>query len=274
VEELTGKRVLVTGAADGIGRGAALAFAREGARLMLVDIDSEKVASVAEEVRRLGAECKSYTADVSDEGSVRVLAEEVRRDFGGVDVLVNVAGVCVVSRILEQSLEDWKWLLGVNLWGPLHTIREFVPAMCEQRSGHVVNVASLGGLVHFGLIGSYCVSKAGLVALSESLAQEVYKDGVRVTAFCPGLTATGIVERMRFTGYSRAKTLDLAAFLIKYLMSSERAGELIVKATRRETPLVVTTFMGRLTFALNRACPWLVRFTLRRANRPVDRRFR
>jgi NAD(P)-dependent dehydrogenase (short-subunit alcohol dehydrogenase family) len=272
--ELAGKRVLITGAADGIGRGAALAFARQGARLMLVDIDSGKVASVAEEVRRLGAECKSYVADVSDEGRIGALAAEVRSDFGGVDVLVNVAGVCVVSRILEQTVEDWRWLLGVNLWGPIHTIREFLPGMCEQHWGHVVNVASLGGLVHYGLIGSYCVSKAGLVALSEALAQEVYRDGVRVTAFCPGVTGTGMVERMRFTGYSQEKGLRLADLLTKYLMSPERAGELIVKATRRQTPLVVTTFMGKLTFAINRVFPGLMRFTLRRANRSVDRRFR
>jgi NAD(P)-dependent dehydrogenase (short-subunit alcohol dehydrogenase family) len=273
MKDLEGKRVLVTGAADGIGRGAALAFAREGAFLALADIEGDKAASVADEIRRLGGECESYQVDVADPQSVDALAAAVEERFGGVDVLVNVAGVCVVSEVVDMTLGDWEWILGVNLSGPFLLIRRFVPAMRERGSGHVVNVASVGGLYHFGLIGAYCATKAGLVALSEALDQEVFAEGVRVTAFCPGLISTGIVERMRFRGYSDEKFRGAADFIRKHVMSAERAGELIVDSVRNEKPMVVITLLGKALVQLNRFAPWLARFVMRRGKRLPDRAY-
>lgn len=267
MRELNGKRVLVTGAADGIGRGAALAFAGEGSRLILVDIDGEKLRSVEEEVRLLGAECRSYVADVADAGAVDSLAAQVESEFGGVDVLANVAGVCVVADVLDTSLDDWSWVLGVNLLGPIHTMKRFVPGMVARRSGHVVNVASAGGLVHFGIIGAYCTSKAGLVALSAALGQEVFDDGVGVTVVCPGVTNTGIVERMRFHEYSRDKMLRVMGKVMARSMSAGRTGELIVSAVERDRAVLVTTLPAKLVVLLNRAFPWLVRFILTRGKK-------
>ncbi len=273
MRELNSKRVLVTGAADGIGRGAARAFAREGAVLALADIDGSKLAAVADEMRQMGVECEPYFCDVADPRSVNELVDAVEERFGGVDVLVNVAGVCVVSETVDMTLDDWEWIVGVNLSGPFHLIRRFVPAMSERRCGHVVNVASVGGLYHFGLIGAYCATKAGLVALSEALAQEVFDSGVRVTAFCPGLIGTNIVDRMRFRGYSSEKFRGAAGFIQKHVMSAERAGELIVESVKREKPLVVITLLGRFLVQLNRFAPWLARFIMRRGKRLPDRAY-
>lgn len=273
MRELRGMRVLVTGAAGGIGRGAALAFAREGARLALVDIDGARLDEVAREARAAGAECATYQTDLSCRSSVEALASEVDRDSGGVDVLVNVAGVAVVSGIIDMRFEDWDWILGVNLSAPFHTIRLFVPGMRQRGFGHVVNVASAGGFVHLALIGAYCATKAALVALSEALAQELYSSGVRVTSFCPGLVGTTMVERMRFTGYSREKMLRVARLLMKRVTSPERAGELIVEAVMRDRAVVFPTGPMRIAALLNRLFPSLVRAILRRGERLFDSRF-
>lgn len=274
MRDLKGKRVLVTGAADGIGRGAALAFARQGSRLALVDIDGAKLDSVAVEVGRLGAECATYVADVSDAAAVSALAAEVERDFGGLDVLVNVAGVCIVGDIADTPLEDWDWILGVNLLGPIHTIREFLPGMRGRGAGHILNVASAGGLVPMAMIGAYCTTKAGLIGLSRSLAQEVFDDGVRVTAFCPGLTRTGIVSRMRFQGYSREKMLAAGDTMMRGGMSAEKTGERIVLAVMREKSLVVTTNLMKAVALLMRLSPGLVMFVLTRGKKLNERLYR
>ncbi|MBU1671349.1 MAG: SDR family NAD(P)-dependent oxidoreductase [Actinobacteria bacterium] len=274
MRELGGKRVLVTGAADGIGRGAALAFAREGSRLILVDIDGDRMRSVEEEARRLGAQCASYACDVADAKAVEDLAARVDSEYGGVDVLVNVAGVCVVSDILDMDMDDWHWVLGVNLLGPVHTIRAFVGGMVQRRSGHVVNVASAGGLVHFGLIGAYCATKAGLVALSEALAQEVFDAGVGVTAVCPGVTNTRIVEKMRFHEYSREKLQRTFDRFMARSLSAERTGELMVLAVERNRPLLVTTLPAKILVPVNRLLPGLIRFILRRGKKMNIRLYR
>lgn len=274
MKELRGKSVLVTGAADGIGRGAALAFAREGSKLALVDIDAEKLERVAAETRRLGVECETYVVDVADAAAVQEMAASITERFGGVDVLANVAGVCVVSDVVEMSPEDFDWIVHVNLYGPFNTIRAFVPQMMERGSGHVVNVASAGGIIPFGLIGAYCMTKAGLIGLSGSLAQEVFDSGVRVTAFCPGVTRTSIVDRMRFTGYSQEKMLAFWDKIKQRMQSPERSGELIVDAVRREKPAVVTTIPGKVLVFVNKFVPGLIRLILTRGKHLNDRLYR
>ena len=274
MRQLGGRTVLITGAADGIGRGAALAFAREGSRLAMVDIDAAKLEAVGEDVRRMDAECWTRVVDVSSADGVHSLAGAVTDEFGEVDVLVNVAGVCIVSDIADTSLDDWRWIMGVNLWGPIHTIREFLPGMRERRRGHIVNVSSAGGLMPFGIIGAYSTTKAALVALSGALAQEVYQDGVRVTAFCPGLTGTSIVEKMRFHGYSRDRMLEFWARLKRVSMTPEKTGCLIVDAVKREKEVVVTTFGGKAAVMAHRLFPALVRVVMRRGKKLNDMLYR
>lgn len=253
------KRVIVTGAASGIGRGAALAFAREGSRLLLVDINEQGLTSTASQVKAAGAECSSFVLDVSDEGQVRDFASKAAAEFGGVDVLVNVAGVCVVSDFVDTPLEDWRWVMGVNLWGPIYMCHEFLAGMVEQGSGHIVNVASAGGLMSFALLGSYCTTKFALVGLSEAIRQEVHAAGVGVTAFCPGVTNTPIVNAARITGYSRDKLEAVMGRVMQRSISAERTGELVVRAVKKNSPVVVTGVTAKMAVLLNRWAPRLVR---------------
>lgn len=276
MHDLRGKRVLITGAASGIGRGAVLAFAREGSVLLLADIDSEKLAGLEAELKRAGTGSRCYVVDVADERQVRKMATSVEADVGGVDVLVNVAGVCVVADVVDTPLEDWRWIIGVNLWGPVYTVNAFLPGMIERGTGHIVNVSSAGGLVSFGLIAAYSATKFALVGFSEALGQEVWQHGIGVTAFCPGVTGTPIVRSMRFHGYSRDAMLRFWDRLMssRAVVSAEKTGELIVLAVRKAKPLVVTSRPAKILVLLNRLFPGVIRFTMRRGKRLNERLYR
>lgn len=267
--ELQGKRVLITGAASGIGRGAAVAFAREGCRLILVDIDRPGLDSIEEELRSPGVDCRSYVVDVSSHEQVSEMASDLERDFGGVDILVNVAGVAVVGEMVDTTVEDWEWVIGVNLWGPINTISALLPGMIERESGHILNVASLGGLVSHGLLLAYCTTKFGLVGLSEALYQQVREHNVHVTAFCPGIIRTPIVDHMKLRGYSSDRVSRWVRVLMKspVTMSADRTGELIVRAVKKQQPLVVTTVLGKFMAVLHRLSPGLVRFLMTKAHK-------
>lgn len=249
----------MTGAASGIGRGAAIAFAREGSRLLLVDIDRGGLSDVESVLSGLGVECSSYVVNVSSAREVGELAELVKAEFGGLDVLVNVAGVGVGGDIADMSLEDWRWVLGVNLWGPIHTINAFLGGMIERRRGHVVNVASAGGFFAGAGLGVYCTSKFGLVGLSEALLQEVREHGVGVTAVCPGVTNTPILGNIKTRGLDRERVLRQAGFVLSHSISSGKTGEIIVRAVKRDSPVVITTILARLVCYLKRISPALFR---------------
>lgn len=267
--ELQGKRVLITGAASGIGRSTAIAFAGEGCRLILVDIDQPGLDSIEAELCSPDVDCQSYVVDVSSHKQVREMASAIESDLGGVDVLVNVAGVAVIGDMVDTTVEDWEWVIGVNLWGPINTISALLPGMIERKNGHILNVASLGGLVSHGLLLAYCTTKFGLVGLSEALYQQVREHNVHVTAFCPGIIRTPIAEHTKLRGYSSDKVSRWIKILMKspVTMSADRTGDLIVLAVKKKRPLVVTTVLGKFMAALHRLSPGLVRFIMTKAHR-------
>jgi NAD(P)-dependent dehydrogenase (short-subunit alcohol dehydrogenase family) len=267
MRDLRGKTVLVTGAAGGIGRATAIAFARQGSRLTLVDIDGERLAETEAELLALGVECRSFVLDVASEDQVVRLAAETQAEFGGIDVLVNVAGVAVGGDVADTTLDDWRWILGVNLSGSINTINAFLPGMLERGSGHVVNIASAGGLVAFPGLGAYCTTKFALVGLSEALYYEARDRDVGVTVVCPGLTNTGIYRRARYRGVSSEKAVRLFGPLVHRCMSAEKTGELIVRAVKSDRFLLVTTAHGRFGYCAKRLSPGLVRLVLRQGRR-------
>jgi NAD(P)-dependent dehydrogenase (short-subunit alcohol dehydrogenase family) len=185
--------VVITGAASGIGWATAQAFYERGARVCLVDIDPRVFSAAAE----LGPRAQSYQVDVTDGAAVYALADEIVDRFGRVDVLHNNAGVCISKPIAQTTLADWKWVLDINLWGVIHGISAFVPILLRQGHGHIVNTASLAGLMPFPLVVAYCASKYAVVGLSEALATELAPAGIGVTVECPGMVATQLFENAR-----------------------------------------------------------------------------
>jgi NAD(P)-dependent dehydrogenase (short-subunit alcohol dehydrogenase family) len=221
VREFAGRTAVVTGAASGIGRALAVEAARRGMRVALADVDEKGL----EETRKLaaahGAKLLVRRTDVSREEDVVALADAAERELGGTHLLFNNAGVLVGGCVWERTPDDWKWVLGVNVFGVIHGIRTFVPRMlAAKQPGHVVNTASVGGLLTGAFLSPYVVSKHAVVALSEALHYELAARGAEIGAsvLCPGAVKTGIwrSERIRPTDLAQTatpKAADERAFL-------------------------------------------------------------
>jgi NAD(P)-dependent dehydrogenase (short-subunit alcohol dehydrogenase family) len=201
MEEVEGKVAVITGAAAGIGRGMAEAFAAAGMKLVLSDVEEPALSETTRALRADGANVHSVIIDVSKPDQVQALADESVKRFGAVDVLCNNAGIGIPTpSSWETTLDDWKWTIEVNLMGVVHGVRSFVPIMLEQGSeSHIVNTASMAGLIAGGDIASYAVTKFGVVALSEHLYLELERAGAKtkVSVLCPGFVATGIMDAER-----------------------------------------------------------------------------
>jgi len=196
--DLTGKVVVVTGAASGIGREIALAFARRGARLALSDISEEGLSKVRAETEALGSQVYTQVVDVSIAEEVGGFCDNIYAELGRVDVLCNNAGVAVGGDLEDIPLEDWDWIIGVNLWGVIHGCHYFYPRMIAQGGGgHIVNVASAGGLIPLPGSIPYSTTKYGVVGFSETLRAEAAPHGIGVTAMCPGFVLSGIFGSAR-----------------------------------------------------------------------------
>lgn len=193
MHEFEQKVVVVTGAAKGIGLATARALIAQGARVHLVDIDPELTLRADE----LGENAHAHSADVTDFEQIRALAHEIAEGEGGTDILINNAGICAAVPAEQLEIEDWRRHLDVNLWGVIHGVQAFLPGMLERGEGHMVNVASMAGLLPFPTVAPYCASKFAVVGLSESLAAELVPRGVRVTAVCPGAVRTGLLDQAR-----------------------------------------------------------------------------
>ena len=200
MRDLAGKVAVVTGAASGIGRALTERFARAGMKVVLADVEEGALAAAARELEAGGVETLAVRTDVSREDDVEALARRAYERFGAVHVVCNNAGVALAGPVWEHSLEDWRWLLGVNLWGVVHGIRSFVPRMLEKKTpGHIVNTASVAGLTSAPGLGVYNVSKHAVVTLSETLAKDLAMAGasIKVSVLCPGFVNTRILDSSR-----------------------------------------------------------------------------
>jgi len=188
--ELAGKVAVVTGGASGIGRGIATQLIAEGAQVIIADIQRDAMEATAAEI---GA--AAVQTDVSDPASVDALARAVLDRYGAVHVVCNNAGIGPLAPVADLTLDDWRWMLGVNLWGVIHGVTTFLPVLKQNREGgHIVNTASMAGLVAGPRLGAYAAAKYGVVGLTEVLAAELAADNSRVgvSVLCPGTVHSNI----------------------------------------------------------------------------------
>ena len=199
MRDLAGKTAVITGGAGGIGMAMARAFGAEGMAVVLADIEQVPLESAAAELATDGIPALGVVTDVTDPASVEALAAAAHDRFGAVHVLCNNAGVGPAGAVLDMPLEDFHWIIDVNLYGVLHGIKAFLPAMLEQGEGHIVNTASVAGLLTQPAMSAYNISKHGVVVLSESLHYELQMMGapIGVSVVCPAWVPTAILHSER-----------------------------------------------------------------------------
>lgn len=184
------KCALITGASSGIGKATALAFAKAGISVALVSRSEEKLAAVESAALQTGVKAKAYPLDLAQIEQVKEQISKVAADFGGIDILVNNAGMGYTGALCETPLSDWLCVMNLNLTSVFQCTLGILPSMRDRQSGTIINVASVAGQLAIANWGAYCVSKAGLIAFSKTLAAEERAHGIRVTAICPGAVNT------------------------------------------------------------------------------------
>jgi NAD(P)-dependent dehydrogenase (short-subunit alcohol dehydrogenase family) len=255
MKNFKGKVAVVTGGAGGIGLALARVFARKGMKVVLADVEVSALRAAERELRDAGCEVLAVRTDVSKVASVQRLADLTAKRFGNVHILCNNAGILPPERhkpLWETPLQDWKWALDVNLWGVIHGIHCFLPAMLSHgERGHVVSTASIAGLISGSGSGAYGVAKHGVVRLSEGVYASLRERRAKIgaTVLCPGVVATGIfnsernrpgaadvVKAKKQTPHSR-KVQDL----FKTAMQPDQVAEQVLEAIRGEHLFAITT---------------------------------
>ena len=257
--DLTGKTALVTGAASGIGRETALAFARAGADLVVCDVNEPGLEEVAGAIRGLGRSVLARRVDVSKADDVRALADAVHAERPAVDILMNNAGVAVGASFADTSLEDWQWVLSINLWGVIHGCHFFLPAMIRRgQGGHVVNVASAAGYLATSQLAAYATTKFAVVGLSEALRDELVPHRILVTTVCPGLINTPITTSARLRGDdAAAKRKLLVDVYQRRNYGPERVASNILKAIAKKRPVAPISPEAWVMYFMKRLAPGL-----------------
>jgi NAD(P)-dependent dehydrogenase (short-subunit alcohol dehydrogenase family) len=253
---VTDKRVLITGAASGIGRAVAIAAAGKGAQLFLTDINDAALQAVAAQIRASGGRVAyAAAADISDHAAVEAMAAQIHADHGSVDVVMSIAGIAIWGTVDVLSHEQWRRVVDVNLMGPIHIIECFVPAMIAAgRGGHLVNVSSAAGLFGLPWHAPYSAAKFGLRGVSEVLRFDLRRHGIGVSLVCPGAVDTGLVETVEITGVDRAnaKMERLTRRFRRRAVSPETAAARILEGIDRNRYWVYTSRDIRLAHFLQR----------------------
>lgn len=267
-----GRLVLITGAASGIGRSTALAFAVEGADVLAVDIDGEGAADTARRASTLGVEAHPFTVDVTDGTALQTLAGEVAERHGVPDIVMANAGIGMAGGFLDTTEAEWRRVLDVNLLGVVHTLRAFAPLLVDRGTGgHIVVTASAAAFTPWPLLSAYATTKAAVLSLSQSLRTELAPHDIGVSAICPGLVATNIVNATRFVGQDDAeqqRSREAADALYRRRhFGPDGVARAVLRAVSDNTAVVPVTAEGHLAALGARLSPGLMR-ALGRVARP------
>ena len=260
VRSLEGKTVLVTGAGSGIGRETALLCAERGASLVLCDRDEVGLSKTAGDSQ--ARDVHTAVVDVSDREAMAAFAEGVHARVPAVDLLVNNAGVGLGASFVDTSLDDWDWILGINLKGVVHGCHYFVPRMVEHgRGGHVVNIASAAAYIPAEPLNAYNTTKYAVLGFSEALRMELARSKIGVTAICPGIIDTNITRtspmRSEMAAQEGLREGMIAAYQ-KRGYGPERVAGAILKAVQRNRAVAPVTIESWLGYYVKRFTPWLI----------------
>lgn len=246
---------IVTGGASGIGRALCLGLGERGAIVVVADIDADAAAEVARAIAAAGGRGSSRAVDVRDAAAVQRLVDEAVDEHGRIDFLFNNAGIGILGEQRDVTLDDWRRVLDVNLNGVVHGVVAAYPTMVRQGRGHIVNTASLAGLIPAALELSYTASKYAVVGLSQGLRAEGARLGVRVSVVCPGFIDTPILQQSEIRSpVERAPLMKM----IPTPMPPEKCARAILKGVAQNRSTIVVTAHAKLLYALHRLSPALV----------------
>ncbi|NWF67964.1 MAG: SDR family oxidoreductase [Chloroflexi bacterium] len=252
------KVCVVTGAASGIGKAVSLALGRQGAQVIAADVDLAGAEATRNAVQQAGGQAEAHSVDIAVAEQVNTLFEMAYQAYGRIDFAFNIAGVGLLGEVRDLSLEHWQRLVNVNIMGTVHCVHAAYQLMLRQKHGHIVNMASLAGLVGYPTMTPYAMTKSAIVGMSQSLRHEAAAAGIKVSVVCPGFIQSAIYTA------SPAVNVDGAAVWKRLpfkLMNADHAAEQILRGVERNRGMMVFPAYGRLLWGLYRLSPALMRLT-------------
>ncbi|OJH38547.1 SDR family oxidoreductase [Cystobacter ferrugineus] len=253
---MTSKRIFITGGASGLGKAIALRYARAGWRVAIGDVHEARGKEALTELKALGTQALSVHCDVTREGDLRAAAERLNEEWGGVDVVVNNAGVAQAGGIDEVPIADWQWVVDINLMGVVRGCHVFTPLFKRQGHGHFVNVASMAGLLDMPMMGAYNATKAAVVSLSETLQNELADSRIGVTLVCPSFFKTNLADSLRASNPAMRNVLG--KLLNRSKVTAEDIADQIFQAVEKREFYVLPHLEGRQAWLAKRLLPrWI-----------------
>lgn len=222
---IKGKNAIITGAGRGIGRAAAIALAQEGVNVGLLARSEEQLQQVVKELEEIGVKAVYATADISSNNDVTRAIDTLTSQLGSVDILINNAGIAKFGKFMDLEVEEWEKIIQVNLMGVYYVTRAVLPGMIEQKSGDIINISSTAGQKGAPITSAYSASKFGVLGITESLAMEVRKHNIRVSALTPSTVATDLAIENDLTDGNPDKVMqpeDIAEFIVSQLKLNKR----------------------------------------------------
>jgi len=253
---------IVTGAGSGIGRALAEELSRKDAIVILADINSQQINEVAEAITASGYRAEALPVDVSNYDAVKKLVDDTVAQHGRLDYMFNNAGIAVGGEVRDCAIDDWRNVLDVNLNGVIYGIDSAYPIMVEQGFGHIVNTASIEGLLPFPGSVSYVASKHGVVGLSNALRIEGADLGVNVSVVCPGYVKTAIFRSAKLIKIDREKMLSLLPERLG--ITPEKCAAVILSGVERNKAIIVVTGYAKILWLIQRISPGLIRWLMGR----------
>ena len=256
------KVAIVTGAASGIGRALSQELARRGASVILADVNPSPVEEAAETITKAGHKAEHFVLDVSDYDAVEKMVAATVARYGRLDYLFNNAGIVVGGEVRDCSIDDFRNVINVNLFGVVNGVAAAYPLMVKQGYGHIINTASLEGLIPFPATVSYVASKYGVVGLSNALRIEGTDLGVKVSVVCPGYIKTPIFQTSKMIKIDREEMLK--SLPERFGITSEACAQIILRGVQRNKAIIVVTGFAKVLWALQRISPAVIRRMMRR----------
>ena len=247
------KRIMITGAGSGLGRAIALEFARLGWKICASDINMERADETLDLVKKNGGSGFSVLCDVTKPDQLDTLAETLVSQWGGVDIIVNNAGVAAAGYMEKIPLETWDWILNVNLKSVIYGCRTFIPILEKQGGGHIVNVASNAGIASLPEMSCYNVTKAGVIALSETLRAELKPKNIGVTVVAPTFFKTNLMDQFKSPDERQKKMAD--TFFKKSKTTAKDVARHVVKSVKKDKLYTITQLDGKFVWLSKRLTP-------------------